>query len=187
MSAESIGDILRLELRFTSGLLLARVFHRKWSPLVSCKQTHAAFTFTQIESSALCFAHFPAWSEVFFFVTHGRAYTHIKLGWELANIEIKLLMFSSCFLLLLQCNALLSREVSANSADDIISDKSVFLVQVLNTSPYNVYYQWFGPGLRLHLGMARDWVFFWALHKRLTGINLHISGYTSLVLWYLFV
>lgn len=74
----------------------------------------------------------------------------------MANIEIKLLMFSSCFLLLLQCNALLSREVSANSADDIISDKSVFLVQVLNTSPYNVYYQWFGPGLRLHLGMARD-------------------------------
>lgn len=96
----------------------------------------------------------------FFFVTHGRAYTHIKLGWELANIEIKLLMFSSCFLLLLQCNALLSREVSANSADDIISDKSVFLVQVLNTSPYNVYYQWFGPGLRLHLGMARDCFFF---------------------------
>lgn len=27
---------------------------------------------------------------------------------------------------------------------------------VLNASFYNVYYQWFGPGVRLHLGMAKN-------------------------------
>lgn len=59
-----------------------------------------------------------------------------------------------------RCNALLSREVSATGADDIISDKHVFSVQVLNTSPYKVYNRWFGPGVRLHLGMAREGVFF---------------------------
>lgn len=43
----------------------------------------------------------------------------------------------------------------ANSADDIINDMSgVFfsMSAVLNASLYNVYYQWFGPGARLHLG-----------------------------------
>lgn len=54
MSAESIRDILCLVLRFMRGLLLARVFRRKWSLLVSCKQTHAAFAFTRIESLLLC-------------------------------------------------------------------------------------------------------------------------------------
>lgn len=61
-----------------------------------------------------------------------------------------------------RCNALLSREVSATGADDIISDKHVFSVQVLNTGPCKVYNWWFGPGVRLHLGMARECFFFFS-------------------------
>lgn len=46
----------------------------------------------------------------------------------------------------------------ANSADDIINDKGGFfsMSALFNASFYNVYYQWFGPGVRLHLGMARN-------------------------------
>lgn len=75
-------------------------------------------------------------------------------------------MYSSCFFFFFpigippRCNALLSREVSATGADDIIRDEHVFSVQVLNTSPYKVYNRWFGPGARLHLGMARECFFF---------------------------
>lgn len=48
-------DIQCLALRFMSGLLLARALHRKWSLLVSYKQTHAAFTFIQIQLLLLHF------------------------------------------------------------------------------------------------------------------------------------
>lgn len=109
-------------------------------------------------------------------------------------------MYSLCFFCFFfpigippRCNALLSREVSATGADDIISDKHVFSVQVLNTSPYKVYNRWFGPGITLHLGMARECFFSFLfsfslklLLKRLTGINFHILGYPSYVLSCLF-
>lgn len=80
-----------------------------------------------------------------------------------SNIEVKphsyFLLFSPIGILL-QCDALLSRDwkSSTNSPDDIINDKSGFFSTsaVLNASFYNVYYQWFGPGVGLHLGMARN-------------------------------
>lgn len=117
----------------------------------SCKQTHAASTVAQIKSLVLfclpCFFWGGAAGNFFctrqvLFVTH-----KVVLCWlGSSNRKIKLLMGSLwffCFFppqigILLHCNVLPSGEVSATGGDDIISDKHVFLVQVLNTSPHEV-------------------------------------------------
>lgn len=79
------------------------------------------------------------------------------------------LRLSSCFLLLLYCFRVKGLGTVANSADDIINDMSeVFSTSaVFNASFYNVYYQWFGPGVRLHLGMAKKRFLELAMKKKM--------------------
>ncbi len=171
MSAESIRDTVCLALRFMSGLLLARVFHRKWSLLMSRKQTHAAFTFTQIELLLYCccfFLFFPHCHSI----NHKRVFvihTHHnvpKSRSAASSVEVKTSLlflkvtpvFSYWYIASVWCITVKGLEIFTNSPDDIINDKSGFFSTsaVLNASFYNVYYQWFGPGVRLHLGMTRN-------------------------------
>ena len=95
-------------------------------------------------------------------------YTHHnvpKARGRFSNTELKphscCFRFSpSCFPSLVFCDALPSRDWKcfASRADDIINDKSgVFSTSsVLNASLPNVYYQRFGPGPWLRLGMVRN-------------------------------
>lgn len=86
------------------------------------------------------------------------------------------------------CITVKGLEIFASGADDIINDKSGFcsMSAVANASLYNVYYLWFGPRVRLHLGMVRNSFLELSikdLHvktdQNLTGINNHIYGFPS--------
>ena len=157
MSVESIRDILCLGLRFMSGLLLARVFRRKWSLLVSCKQTHAAFAFTRTELLLLGLCLLLSSSLFSHSIRGGYLWTHTHTHYVQSGIQHSQFFFT-WYIASMWCITVRGLQIVASGADDIINDKSGFCSTsaVVNASLYNVYYLWFGPGVRLHLGMVRN-------------------------------